>query len=105
VHGEPQRERRAGAKAALALGRRQLARASRIERNAIGIARPAAVPVPLGDERIDLAAALETRIDQTLRLEHGNGCFVIVEMLALPPYRLLPGNDEPGEILVDRRFV
>jgi hypothetical protein len=26
-------------------------------------------------------------------------------MLALPPHRLLPGNAEPLQILVDRRFV
>jgi len=26
-------------------------------------------------------------------------------MLALPPHRLLPGDAEPAEILVDRRLV
>ncbi len=40
VHGEPQRERLAGAAAALALGRRHFAGAAGIKRHAVGIARP-----------------------------------------------------------------
>src|SRR6202023_3774103 len=97
--------RLAGVDPALALGRRQLAGAARIKRHAVGIARPAAVAVALDDQRRDLAAALKTWIEQRQRVELEEGRFVIGEMLALPPHRLLPGNAEPLQILVDRRFV
>src|SRR3984893_339119 len=98
IDGEPQRVTLAGIDPALSLGHRQFAGAARIKRAAVGIARPAAVAVALDDQRGDLAAALETRIEQRQRVELEEGRFVIGEMLALPPHRLLPGNAEPLQI-------
>ncbi len=53
----------------------------------------------------DLAAALEARIDEPQRLEPGERRAIVIEMLALATDRLLPGDAEPGQILVDRLLV
>jgi len=62
VDGHSERIGFASSDAALALGRGELTAAPRIERHAIRIARPAAVPLVLGNERRDLAAAFEARV-------------------------------------------
>ena len=63
------------------------------------------MPLPFGHEPRNLAAALETRIDQPRRLEPRQPRAVVVEMRALAPDRLLPGDAEPFEIFVDRLLV
>jgi hypothetical protein len=56
------------------------------------------------DQPGDFGAALEARECQRHRSELAESGTIIAEMLGLPPHRLLPGNAEPLEILVDRRF-
>jgi len=94
-----------GAAAALAFGSRHHARASRIDRHTVGVTRPAAIPIALRDQRVDFAPALEARINEPLCFESVEGGRVVVEVLALPAHRLLPGNAQPAEILADRRLV
>src|SRR5262245_66316352 len=57
----------------------------------------------LGDEARDLAAALEARIDKSLKPRERRA--VIVEMRALAAHGLLPGDAEPRQVFIDRRFV
>src|SRR3977135_1054928 len=58
--------------------------------------------LPLRHQPCDLAAALDARIDQTLCGEFLQCIPVIGEMLRLPPRGVLPGDAEPGEVLIDR---
>src|SRR6187431_2274814 len=56
----------------------------------------------LRDVARDVGAALEAWIDEPLRLKSCQRIAIGVEILGLAPYRLLPGNPEPVEVLVDR---
>ena len=78
---------------------------ARIDRRPVRIARPRAGALALGHQRRNLGAAFEARIQQSLRLEPRQRGAIVVEMLALPPHRLLPCDAEPGEILEDRLLV
>src|SRR5499427_3342103 len=57
----------------------------------------------LGDQARDLAAALEARIDKSLKPRERRA--VIVEMRALAAHGLLPCDAEPRQVFIDRRFV
>ena len=63
------------------------------------------LPIALGDQRRELAAALETRIEQAHGFELVDRRSIVVEMLALPAHLRLPGNSEPAKILVNGGFV
>src|SRR5262249_61664068 len=102
-HVESQRIWLARRHAPLALGGRERARIARVERRAIGIARPGRMHLALGDEARDLAAALEARIDKSLKPRERRA--VIVEKPALAAHGLLPGDAEPRQVFIDRRFV
>src|SRR5262249_11819993 len=58
-----------------------------------------------GDEARDLGAAFEGGIDKARANKLIQSAPVFVEMLRLPPYRLLPFDAEPAHILVDRVLV
>jgi hypothetical protein len=94
-----------GAPAACAFVGRHCPRHSRIERHAVGIARPRSGTLALGDQRGDLASALEARIQEARGFELGEGRPVIAKALALPPHRLAPGNAEPVQVLIDGGLV
>jgi len=64
-----------------------------------------AVHIARGDQSSDLATAFKARIEQPLVVELGDCGPVIIEMPALPPHRLLPGDAEPGKVLIDCIFV
>src|SRR3989442_7686430 len=104
LHVEPKRERRAGRDLFRALGAREPFGTARIERRAVGIARPWRSSLASGYESRDFRPALEARIDQALRLEPLERRAIGFEMLRLAPHRSFPGHAEPGEILEDRRF-
>ena len=105
VHGESQREGFSRFAAALTFGRGQSPRAARVDRHAIWIARPAALPIELRRQRGKLATAFKARIEQTLRFKARDRRLIIGKMLALPAHRLLPADAEPAQVLVDRLFV
>jgi hypothetical protein len=81
-----------------------LACATGIKRYAVRIARPVPLPVALGDQRTDLAAAVETQIDQAHGFELIECGLIVREMLALAAYVLFPDDAEPVEVVVNRRL-
>src|SRR3712207_6344986 len=87
------------------LGRQRPAGA-RIERRAVGIARPgpAAPGLPAGNGLADVPAGAEARIEEAPLLQRQGGAAVVAEVLRLPPDGLLPAQAEPGEIVVDGRL-
>src|SRR5215467_4024496 len=102
-HVEPQRIGLPRRHAPLALGGRQRARVAGVERRALGIARPGRMPLALGDEARDLDAALEARIEESIEPREHRA--IVVKMRALTAHRLLPGDAEPRQVFIDRRFV
>ena len=88
---------------ALDLGRRQAPACSGIERRAVRVARPRPPGLPLEprDGRRDAPARAEAGIEEPPRRKPGGGRPVVVEMLRLAPHRPLPGQAEPGEVLVE----
>jgi hypothetical protein len=104
VHGQPQRERRAGSQPPFPLaGGKRLCRA-RIERRAVGIARPRPLRLARLHQGCNLGATLKTRIEQPERGQPVERRPIIGKMVRLPPNRRLPGYPEPAEVLTDRRF-
>jgi hypothetical protein len=61
--------------------------------------------VAFGDQRGDLAAALEAWIGQAHGFELVHRRLIIAEILALPAHILLPGDPEPAQVFVDRGLV
>jgi hypothetical protein len=106
-HVEPQRVRRPRVEQARALVGCEQFRCAGIARRTVGIARPRGarrVRLALRDLFCDLRAALETRINQTLRREPFQRIAIFGKMFGLSPHRLLPGDAEPGEVFIDRSF-
>src|SRR5207244_10738213 len=73
-----------------------------IKRRTGRIARPVSLDLALRNQPGNLGAALEARIDQPLCFKLPQRRPVRIQMVGLAPYRLLPLNPEPCEILVDR---
>ena len=90
--------------ARLAIWFLDLPRRARIDRNAIGIARPALADVTVGHQMRELGAALEAREGHAHGFKLVQRGAVAVEMLGLPPHRVLPVQPEPRQILIDRRL-
>src|SRR5262249_45865408 len=70
-----------------------------------GIARPGRARLAFLDQTRDLGTALEARIHEPRALQAVERRPIGVEVLRLPPHRLLPGKPGPGQGLVDRGLV
>ena len=101
-HIEPQRVRNARSKQPRTLAGRKQSRRSGIVRHTVGVARPWRLGFPLPDQARNLGAALETRVDQTLRHQCFERIAVVGEMFGLPAHRGFPGDAEPGKVLIHR---
>src|SRR5262249_58635363 len=104
-HIERQRIRLARRHAPPALGGRDRLARPRIERGAVWIAWPLSTALALGNKRGDLGTAFEARVDEFPCIEPRQRAAIVGEMHALPPHRLLPGDAEPAQILIDRLLV
>ncbi len=100
IHPEAQRVRCSGGDARRRFGGIEVAVVARVERGAVGVARPVAVP----RRRRDLAAARERRVDQAHRAEPVEGSAVVGHVLGLAAHRLLPGEVKPAQVVKDRHL-
>ena len=94
----------AGRDATAGLGCPEIAADARIERRPVRIAPPRRGRFRFtrrhrGGDRL---ARAEAREDEAARLELVEASRVFGDVLRLPPHRFLPGEAEPGEVVIDR---
>ncbi len=77
-------------------------RVAGIERGSIRIAWPAPDRIPRGDQLRDFRAALECGIHQPIPDQALDRDAIHLEMVRLPPHRLLPPDSKPSQVFVNR---
>src|SRR5262249_42758372 len=105
LHVETKRIGLAGGHPPPPFGRRNAFGGARIDGGSVRVIQPNTLSLAFRHHRGNLRPRLERWINEALALEPHESCAIVGEVLALAPDRLLPGNAEPGKVLVDRLLI